>query len=130
MTAQTQKRILIVEDEKPMAKALALKLTHVGYDAVVTNNGQEGLAALEKEKFDLILLDIVMPKLDGFGVLEALKKNGNKTPVAMLSNLSQEEDEKKAKALGAREFFIKSNTPIADIVNRVQTILDQKSEII
>ena len=125
MTPKAQKRILIIEDEKPMAKALALKLARAGYDAVIAHNGQEGLDVLEKEAFDLILLDIVMPKLDGFGVLEALKKRENKTPVAMLSNLSQEEDEKKAKALGAPEFFIKSNTPIADIVAHVQTILQK-----
>ena len=116
--SESIKKILIVEDERPMAKALDLKLTHAGYAVVATHNGEECLVAIEKEHFDLILLDIVMPKLDGFGVLEILKEKGNKTPVIMMTNLSQEEDIKKAKALGARDYCVKSNTPIADFVAR------------
>ena len=125
MTLVPQKRILIIEDEKPMAKALELKLTHLGFFAESASNGEIGLALLEKENFDLVLLDIVMPKVDGFGVLEAMKQKKIKTPVIMLSNLSQEEDEKKAKALGALYFFIKSNTPLTDIVAHVQLILQK-----
>ena len=124
MPPKAQKRILIVEDEKPMAHALELKLTHAGFEAQSVGNGEEGLALLEKEKFDLVLLDLVMPKLDGFGVLEEIKKKGIKTPVMVQTNLAQEEDEKRVKALGAKEFFIKSNTPIADIILRVQKFLE------
>ena len=68
-----KKKILIVEDEKPMARALELKLTRAGYDAASANDGQSGLDYLEKNKVDLILLDLIMPKLDGFAVLERLK---------------------------------------------------------
>ncbi len=117
------KKILIIEDEKPMARALELKLAHAGFEAQSVGNGEEGLALLEKKNFDLILIDLVMPKLNGFGVLEEMKKKGIKTPVMVLSNLGQEEDEKRARALGAQEFFVKSNTPITDIVTRVQAIL-------
>ena len=117
---KTQKRILIVEDEKPMAHALELKLTHAGFEAQSVGNGEEGLALMEKESFDLVLLDLIMPKLDGFGVLEEMKKKGIKTPVMVQTNLAQEEDEKRAKALGAKEFFIKSNTPIAEIVEQIK----------
>ncbi|MBN1778989.1 MAG: response regulator [Candidatus Buchananbacteria bacterium] len=100
------KRILVVEDEKPMAKALELKLTHAGYQVVTASNGEEALMILEKDKFDLILLDIIMPKMDGFGVLEALKKQGKKTPVIMSSNLSQPEDEKKHGSWGQKIFLL------------------------
>ena len=120
MNQKTQKRILIIEDEKPMARALELKLTHAGFSAQSVGNGEEGLALLEKENFDLVLLDLVMPKLDGFGVLEEMQKKGIKTPVMVQSNLAQEEDEKRVKALGAKEFFIKSNTPIAEIVEHIK----------
>ena len=123
MINQISKRILVIEDEKPMAHALELKLTHAGFSVQSIGNGEEGLALMEKEKFDLVLLDLVMPKMDGFGVLEEMKKKGIETPVMVQSNLAQEEDESRVKALGAKEFFIKSNTPIAEIVERIKNFL-------
>lgn len=115
----TTKKILIIEDEKPMARALELKLTHAGFEAKVVFNGEEGVELIQKESYALIILDLIMPKMDGFKVLEMLKEKKIKTPVIVLSNLSQEDDEKRVKALGAKEFFIKSNTPIATIVEKV-----------
>lgn len=120
--ADDPKKILIGEDEKPLAQVLTLKLKKAGFDARAVTNGQEVLDALAQERFDLVLLDLVMPKVDGFGVLEELKKRGDTTKVIVLSNLSQEEDAKKAKELGAQDFFIKSNTPIADIVEKVASL--------
>lgn len=122
MTA-SPKKILIVEDEKPMARALELKLTHEGFEAHQAGNGEEALDMLGKEKYDLVLSDLIMPKMDGFAFLEAVKKKGMKAPVIILSNLSQEEDEKRAKELGAKGFYIKSDTPIATIVEHVRTFL-------
>ncbi len=119
----TKKKILIIEDEKPMARALELKLARAGFEATSASNGEDGLAMLEKETFALILLDLVMPKMDGFSVLGELKQKNIQTPVIILSNLSQEDDEKRAKALGAKDFFIKSNTPIAAIVEQVNKFL-------
>ncbi|HCA67088.1 MAG: Response regulator receiver protein [Parcubacteria group bacterium GW2011_GWC2_44_17] len=119
----TKKKILIIEDEKPMARALELKLTHSGFEAKAVFNGADGVKILEKETFSLILLDLIMPEMDGFTVLETLKEKKIKTPVIVLTNLSQEDDEKRAKTLGALEFFIKSDTPIATIVLRVAELL-------
>ncbi len=120
---KAKKKILIIEDEKSMARALELKLTFSGFEAVIAGNGEEGLILLEKEAFALILLDLIMPKMDGFAFLEALKEKKIKTPVFVLTNLSQDEDEKRAKALGAKEFLIKSNTTIATIVEKVTQFL-------
>ena len=117
------KKILIVEDEKPIARALELKLTGAGYKIGYAGNGEEALAYLEHGKPDLILLDLIMPKMDGFSTLETLKKNGSTIPVVVLTNLGQGEDITRAKDLGAKDFFIKSNTPIADIVEKVKTFL-------
>lgn len=117
------KNILVAEDEKPMARALELKLMRLGMNVKAVYNGQEALDAMEKEKFDMVLLDIMMPIKDGFGVLEWMKEKNIKTPVIMLSNLSQAEDEKRAKALGAVEFYIKSDTPIAKLVEHIQALL-------
>ena len=66
------KKILIIEDEKPMARALELKLAHAGFEVKAVFNGEEGVELLQKETYALILLDLVMPKIDGFKVLETL----------------------------------------------------------
>ena len=116
----TQKRILIAEDEKPMANALSLKLRSVGFETSLAYDGESALAALKEGQFDLILLDLVMPKKDGFFVLTELKKLKITTPVIVSSNLSQEEDIKRARELGARDYFIKSDTTLAQIVDKVK----------
>ena len=117
------KRILIVEDEKPIARALELKLDHSGYDAVAVNGGQAALDLLEKEKFQLILLDLIMPGVDGFAVMQALKERGSTTPIIVLTNLNQPEDIQKSKNLGAIDFLIKSDVPLANVVQRVQQVI-------
>lgn len=122
-TGGPKKRILIVEDEKPLSHALKLKLTHEGYDVTVAADGEEGLRLATKEKFDLILIDIIMPKMDGFAALSALKATGSKTAVIVLSNLGQQEDIEKAKQLGVLDYMVKSNTPISKIVEVANTVL-------
>ena len=112
-----------MEDEKPMARALELKLVHAGFDAKAVFNGEDGVLLMRKEHYDLALLDLVMPKIDGFKVLEILKNENIGIPVIVLSNLSQEGDERRAKELGAKDFFIKSNTPITTIVEHVTQFL-------
>lgn len=114
------KKILIIEDEKPLARALELKLTHEGFQVVNIPNGEVALPLLEKEQFSLIICDLMMPKVDGFQVLEYIKSKNIKTAVVVLTNLSQVEDEKRVRELGASEFFIKSNTSIAKIVEYVK----------
>ncbi len=124
---QQPKSVLIVEDEKPLARALELKVKHYGFLAKTAFNGKEALDILAKEKFDLILLDLIMPVMDGFELLEKMKERGLKTPVIVLTNLGQTEDAKKAKELGAVDYFIKSNTAIADVVKHIDKVLGTKS---
>lgn len=121
--ADAPKKILIAEDEKPIAKALALKLQHSGFEADTAMDGQEALDKIKAGSFDLVLLDLMMPKLDGFAVLEELKKSNNPVPVIVVSNLNQQEDIAKAKALGARDFFIKSDTPLSGVIEHVRQVL-------
>jgi len=118
-----QKAILIAEDEKPMATALKLKLSNEGYDVVVAFDGKAALEAIDARSFDLMLLDLMMPKLDGFGVLEALQKKGKKVKTIVSSNLSQPEDFERAKELGAVDYFVKSDTSISAVVKHVQDVL-------
>lgn len=117
------KKILIIEDEKTLSKALELKLSLLGFAVTTAFNGEDGVALLLKESFSLILLDLIMPKMDGFEVLAILKENKIDTPVMVLSNLSQESDMRRTEEFGAKEFFIKSNTPIMAIVERAIEIL-------
>jgi len=114
------KRILIVEDEHPLAHALELKLSHEGFETVVAGTGKEGLEQALTGTFNLILLDLILPEMDGFSVLTELKAKGIVTPVVILSNLGQDEDRVKAKELGAVEYLVKSNAPLSDILNLVK----------
>lgn len=117
------KKILIVEDEKPMAKALQLKLNNSGYEAEVVFDGESALNFLKKKKVDLIILDLVMPKLDGFGVLKSLKDKKNKIPVIVASNLGQVDDIQKAKDLGAKDYFVKSDTSLKEVIENIVKVL-------
>lgn len=118
-----QKKILIAEDEKSLAQALALKLGHVGFLVKSVNNGDSTLEELKKTNYDFLLLDLMMPKIDGFVVLNEIKKLGLKIHIAILSNLIQEEDKQKAISLGADIFMEKADTSIVDIVKKVEEIL-------
>lgn len=115
--------ILIVEDERPLSKALELKLTKEGYKTTVATDGGDAVAHLKKQEFDIAILDLVMPQFDGFHVLEYVHENKLPMRVIVLSNLSQSEDVKKAKSFGAEEYFIKSNTPIVSLVENIKKIL-------
>lgn len=116
-------RILIAEDEKPMSRALELKLQKSGFETRAAYDGDEALKFLESEKFDLLLLDLMMPKKDGFGVLTEMKKRGDKTPVIVSTNLSQTEDMTRVAQLGAKDYFIKSDTPINQVVEHIKEVL-------
>lgn len=121
--AKGGKKLLIIEDERPLAHALELKMKHEGFDVDTALSGTEGQKLAETEKYDLILLDLIMPEIDGFTLLKNLRDKGVKTQVIILSNLGQDEDRAKAKALGATDYFVKANTPIADIVAKVKAVL-------
>jgi DNA-binding response OmpR family regulator len=120
--ADTQKRVLIVEDERPLSHALELKLQHEGFETVVAENGEACLKAIDEQTFDIVLLDLVMPIFDGFQVLEQLQKKPNSPAVFVLSNLSQAEDEDRVLKLGAKKYFIKSDTSLEVIVNEVKQV--------
>lgn len=106
-----------------MARALELKLTHEGFEAKSVFNGESALEMIDNEAFDLILCDLVIPKMDGFQLLAEIKAKKISTPVVVLSNLSQETDKKKVMSLGAKDFFVKSDTPIAHIVDYIKNVL-------
>lgn len=114
------KKILIAEDDNFLQKMVTVSLQEEGFDVITANDGEQALQQLEKEKPDLMLLDILMPKLDGFAVLEKLKEQGNNVPIIVMSNLGQEEDVEKCKNLGAKDYCIKSDMEPGDLAKQVK----------
>lgn len=115
------KKILVVEDEKALSQALKLKLAHEGFEVTVLGNGEGVIQLAKSEGFSIIVSDLIMPKVDGFQVLKMLKDENIKTPVIIVSNLSQQDDESKARNLGAVDFLIKSDVPLSKIVDVIKT---------
>ena len=120
------KKILVVEDDKFLRKVYESKLPKEGYAVIAAANGQEGLAAMKKELPDVVLLDLIMPVMTGFEMLEEVNKDKTlaKIPILVLSNLGQEDDVKKAKELGANDFLIKSNLSVKEIIDKVKQYLN------
>jgi len=117
------KHILVVEDEKSLAKALMLKLTTVGFSVKVAYDGQEAVGLLASESFDLVLLDLIMPRMDGFAVLEWMRREDKHPKVMVLTNLGQEEDIAKIKSMGVNDYFVKANISLSDLVERIKVDL-------
>jgi CheY-like chemotaxis protein len=117
------KKILVVEDEEAMAKALMSKLVTSGFIVTLAKNGEEALQNLAKERFDCVLLDILMPVKDGYTVLIEKKQTMNAdTKVCVLTCLGQEESLTKAKGLGADICFIKSQTSLHQVVDALKNL--------
>lgn len=112
------KKVLIVEDDALLSKALAQFFLDEKFQITVANNGLNVLETAKNFLPDIILLDLIIPGIDGFAVLKQLKEDTKtqKIPVAVISNLGGEGDVKSAKALGADEYFIKSGTEMEKIV--------------
>jgi DNA-binding response OmpR family regulator len=118
--------ILVAEDEDFLVKALQDNLVAEGYTVGVAGNGEEAVEKVEKKKPDLILLDLLMPKKDGFYVLEKLKNNPKYKliPVIVLSNLGEDTAIKKAMEMGADDYFVKSQHPIEEVIEKVKDYLE------
>lgn len=115
------KKILVAEDDKFLISAYKAKLGKMGWEVRVAADGEEALEVLQGFVPDVILLDVVMPKLDGFAALAAIKKNPSlaNIPVLLASNLGQKEDLDKGKALGAAGYIVKADLSIENLVKRV-----------
>ncbi len=122
-------RVLIVEDDRFLRKAAEAMLRKHGYVVRVASDGEEGLNAARAEPPDVVLLDLIMPKLHGFQVLEGLKADPTTAgvPVIVLSNLGQDADIERAMSAGAAAYFIKSNTSLASLLTKVEDVLHRKA---
>ncbi len=125
MNAKSRAKILMVDDDSDLVHILSLALTKRGYDVVSASDGEEGLSMVDSEKPDLILLDVVMPRLDGFGFVRRLKKNPltQKIPAMVLTSMGWMRDifEKE----GVRDYFLKSSN-MEDVFTAIEKRLKEK----
>jgi len=126
--ADKQTNIVLIEDEEMLANMYETKFTNEGFQLRKALDGEAGLKLIEEDKPDLVLLDIIMPKLDGFSVLKKIRENAKTKdlPVILLTNLGQDEDIKKGQQLGAVGYLVKANLTPAEVVSKVQEYLKMK----
>ncbi|HNV96728.1 MAG TPA: response regulator [bacterium] len=118
-------KVLIVEDEEMLVNMYISKFEKEGFEPMKASNGKTGLELAQKENPNIILLDVIMPEMDGFMVLKELKSDAKtkNIPVIMLTNLGQDEDIKKGNELGAKDYLVKANLTPAQVVDKVKEIL-------
>jgi DNA-binding response OmpR family regulator len=116
------KRILLVEDDDSLANVYVTRLQTEGFDVRRVANGEDALASALSYKPDLILLDVMMPKVSGFDVLDILRNTPETAnlKIIMLTALSQDSDKERAESLGVDDYLVKSQVVIADVIDRVK----------
>ena len=122
-------KVLIVEDEEALRKVLQEKIQDSGFEAFTAKDGDEAWNMAKSKNPDIILLDLILPKRNGFEVLGMLKQDPElkDIPVIVLSNLSEDENLKKALAMGAEDYLVKVQHPINEVVEKIKDHLLQKS---
>jgi len=118
-------KILLVEDDRFLRELMSQKLIKMGYDLIAAVDGEEGVEKAKSEKPEIILLDIMLPGIDGFGVLAQVKADPSTAdiPVIILSNLGQREDIDRALKLGATDFLVKAHFTPQEIIDKIEQYL-------
>ena len=119
------KKILFIEDESALQKTFGDVLKQEGYQMFSALDGEVGLRLVKTEKPDLILLDLILPKINGFEVLEKLKEDQETKdiPVIVLTHLEEMEDVQKAIELGAKDYLVKANYSLKEVVEKIKKAL-------
>lgn len=119
------KKILIVEDDKFLRELIARKLTDEGFEIVEAVDGEDGIKKIKEKKPDLVLLDLILPSIDGFEVLSRVKGDASlaSIPIIILSNLGQKEEVEKGLDLGAVDYLIKAHFTPGEIIEKIKNIL-------
>lgn len=128
MTESQKTKILIIEDENALADVLEAKLKKEGYEVSVAYDGEDGYQRIKESSPDLILLDIVMPKMDGYEVMEKLNEDNIKIPIIIISNSGQPVEIEKTKKLGAIDHLIKTQFDPDEVVKKVNKHLGSGTE--
>jgi len=123
------KKILIIEDDSFLSEMYSTKLIQEGFETEIAVDGKQGIDKIKNIKPDLVLLDIVLPKMDGFEILESVKKDPEfkNIPIILLTNLGQKNEIEKGLSLGADEYIIKAHFTPTAVVAKVKEILKSKN---
>jgi DNA-binding response OmpR family regulator len=118
-------KILIIEDDKFLRDLLSRKLQDENFNVIAAVDGEEGVKKVEGERPELVLLDLILPGINGFDVLKNIKENPktSEIPVIILSNLGQKEDVERALTLGAKDYLIKANFTLNEIFDKIKKYL-------
>lgn len=119
------RKILVVEDDKFLRELIVQKLNSEGYEPSEAIDGEEGIKKVKEERPDLVLLDLILPNIDGFEVLSRMKTDAalSKIPVIILSNLGQKEDVEKGLKMGAVDYLIKAHFTPGEIIDKINLAL-------
>lgn len=123
-------KILFIEDDPLIVKIYTTRLSADGYEVLSAENGEAGLKIAEESLPDLVVLDIMMPKMDGFGVLEKLRHHPKftKVPILVYSNLAKEEEMARAEKMGATEFIVKANLSPTEMIEKIKHYLNKNAK--
>lgn len=121
-------KIVLVEDDEILSKVIYEELKDAGFDVMQAFDGEEGLKLIRSKKPNLVLLDIILPKKNGFEVLEELKKSPDTQdiPVIVLTMIGKDEDIKKGLRLGANDYIVKSQHAIAEIIEKIKAFFEKE----
>jgi DNA-binding response OmpR family regulator len=121
------KKILVIEDDKFLRELISQKLLKEGYDVAEAMDGEKGVESVKSEKPDLVLLDLILPGIDGFEVLARIKSDPeiSGTPVIILSNLGQKDDIEKGLNMGAVDYLIKAHFTPGEIVEKIRSVMKE-----
>ncbi len=122
------KKILVVEDDRFLRELITQKLAREGYDVSEAVDGEDGVKKAEEKKPDVILMDLILPGIDGFEAITKIKEKPNfeKTPIIILSNLGQRDDIERGLKLGAVDFLVKAHFTPGEIIEKIEKVLGEK----
>ena len=120
-------QILVVEDDQFLISAYRIKLQKAGFEITVATDGVEALEKIKSQNFDLVILDLIIPKIDGFGVLTEIRSQEKykSLPILVASNLGQMEDINRAIKLGANDFVVKSDTSLDALIEKIKKLISK-----
>ncbi len=119
------KKVMLVEDDRFLSSLIMGRLEKDGFTVSQASDGEEAIAQLKRERPDLVVLDLIMPKVTGFEVLQMISSTPglDKVPVVILSNLAQDSDIEKARELGAKGYFVKVKVSIDEVTDKIKSLL-------
>lgn len=125
MEPTRQKTVLLTEDEPLLANIFKQRLEKEGINVLLAKDGDEALKIIKSQSLDLIILDVILPKVSGFEILENLRQDSQfkRIPIIIVSNLGQDTDIAKSQSLGAVEYFVKAKISIEDLIGKIKGFL-------